>query len=85
MGEYLRNLHVFKSTGNVKEGQQYYNEQTEVTPEYSKFRDVVLAKKLPRKQLIQANTVLTESGSVEVKEYEESEVGLILSFVERGV
>lgn len=85
LGEYLRNLHVFKSTGNVKEGQQYYNEQTEVTPEYSKFRDVVLAKKLPRKQLIQANTVLTESGSVEVKEYEESEVGLILSFVERGV
>lgn len=85
LGDYLLNLHVFKSTGNVKEGQKYYIEQTEVTPEYSKFRDIVLAKKLPRKQLIQGNTVVTESGSVEVNEYEESEVGLILSYVERGV
>lgn len=85
LGEFLRDLHVLKCTGNVKEGQAYYVERTEVTSDYSKFRDIVLSKKLPRKQLIQGNTVLTDAGSVEVKEYDESEVGLILSYVDRAV
>lgn len=84
LGDFLHNLHVYKTTANVKEGVAFYNEITDVTPEYAKFRDVVLAKKLPRKQLIQANTFI-KGDDIEVREYEESEVGLIQSFVDRNV
>ena len=83
--DFLHKLHVFKTTANVKEGLAFYNDMTEVTEEFAKYRDVVLKKKLPRKQLIQANTILRDDGTVEVKEYEESEVGMIQSFVDRAV
>ena len=83
--EFLHKLHVYKTTANVKEGLEFYDDMTEVTEEFAKYRDVVLSKKLPRKQLIQANTVLSADGTVEVREYEESEVGMIQSFVDRAV
>lgn len=82
LGEFLNKLHVYKSTANVKEGVEFYSSMTEVTEDYGKFRDTVLSKKLPRKQIIQANT--TESDAkVDVKEYEESEVGMIQSYADR--
>ena len=49
------------------------------------LRQIILSKKLPRKQLIQANTFADASGQVEVREYEESEVGMIQSFADRNV
>ncbi|WPK25978.1 hypothetical protein PUMCH_003320 [Australozyma saopauloensis] len=82
--DFLHNLHVYKTTANVKEGTAFFNEMTEVTEEFAKFRDVVLKKKLPRKQLIQANTFLN-CDEVEVREYEESEIGMIQSFAEREI
>lgn len=82
--EFLHKLHVYKTTANVAAGLQFYGTMTDVTPEFAKFRDAVLRKKLPRKQLIQANTVLVD-GAVEVREYDELEVGMIQSFAERGV
>lgn len=85
LSDFLLSLHVFKSTGDVTQGVAYYNDMTDVTDEYSRFRDTILSKKLPRKQLIQANTFVEDSGSVEVREYEESEVGMIQSFAEREV
>ncbi|KAG7195808.1 uncharacterized protein KQ657_002193 [Scheffersomyces spartinae] len=85
LGDFLLNLHVFKATGNVIEGVAYYTDITEVTPEFSRFRDVVLAKKLPRRQLIQGNTFLGENGEFFVKEYEETEVGMIQSFADREI
>lgn len=85
LNDFLHKLHVFKTTANVKEGIAFYNDITEVTEEYAKFRDAVLSKKLPRKQLIQANTFLNEDGTVEVREYDESEVGMIQSFADRKV
>lgn len=85
LSDFLLKLHVFKTTADVEGGLAFYNDITEVTEEYAKFRDAVLKKKMPRKQLIQANTFLNEDGSVEVREYEESEVGMIQSFADRKV
>lgn len=85
LSDFLHKLHVYKTTADVKEGLSFYNDITGVTEEYAKFRDAVLSKKLPRKQLIQANTFLNEDGTVEVREYDESEVGMIQSFVDRNV
>ncbi|OBA22493.1 dipeptidyl-peptidase III [Metschnikowia bicuspidata var. bicuspidata NRRL YB-4993] len=83
--DFLHKLHVYKTTANVEEGLAFYGDMTDVTEEFAQYRDVVLRKKLPRKQLIQANTFLNADGTVEVREYEESEVGMIQSFVDRAV
>lgn len=82
LGDFLLKLHVYKSTGDVENGVAFYDEMTNVTEEYAKFRDVVLSKKLPRKQYIQANTILSQD-AIEVKEYDESETCMIQSYVDR--
>ena len=84
LGEFLKSLHVFKSTANAKDGIAYYTDITSVGPDFAKFRDVVLSKKLPRKQFIQANAV-DKGDDVVLIEYEESEAGMIQSFVDRKV
>ncbi|CAH6721066.1 probable dipeptidyl peptidase 3 [[Candida] jaroonii] len=80
LGDFLNKLHVYKSTANVSEGTAFYNSMTTVD-EMSKFRDVVLKQKLPRKQIIQANTFVGDE--IEVREYDESECGMIQSYVDR--
>lgn len=85
LGDFLSRLHVFKSTANVEEGVRFYNTITKVTKDYAKFRDTILSKKLPRKQLIQANSSVSSDNTVQVIEYEESEVGMIQSFYDRQV
>lgn len=86
LGEFLHNIHVFKSTANFKDGSAYYIGKTDVNEYFAKFRDTVLRKKLPRKQIIQGNTFVKEDGKeVEVKEYDETEVGLIQSYADRAV
>lgn len=82
IGEFLNKLHVYKCSGNVEEGSEFYVKQTSIPDELLKFRDIILKKKLPRKQLVQANTIV-ENGEVVCKEYEESCVGMIDSFAER--
>jgi dipeptidyl-peptidase III len=84
IGEFLNKLHVFKCSGDVVAGTKFFTEQTTIPSELLKFRDIVLAKKLPRKQLVQANTIVHEDGSIECREYEESSVGMIESFAQRG-
>ncbi|CAD1813394.1 Peptidase M49 family protein [Candida parapsilosis] len=85
LGDFLGQLHVYKSTANVTQGLKYYLEKSNVEDEYAKFRDVVIKEKKPRKILIQANTVLKEDGSVDLIEYEESETGMIESYFDRNV
>ncbi|GME96596.1 unnamed protein product [Ambrosiozyma monospora] len=80
--EYLQKLHVYKCSADVKAGSKFFIDQTTIPDEILKFRDVVLSKKLPRKQLVQANTFV-KGDKVEVKEYEETELGMIESFAER--
>ena len=52
----------------------------------TKVRDAVLAKKLPRKVFIQANTFLDEAtGKVTLKEYEPTLEQFVQSWVDRDV
>ncbi|GCE98094.1 hypothetical protein ZYGM_000674 [Zygosaccharomyces mellis] len=81
--DYLQHLHIYKSTADVENGSRYYNDRSQVTPDLIKLRDLVISKRLPRRQFVQANTVLTPDGEVELKEYDESPLGLIRSFIER--
>ncbi|CDO92836.1 unnamed protein product [Kluyveromyces dobzhanskii CBS 2104] len=80
--DYLTHLHIYKATADVENGVAFFQDRSQVDEELSKFRDLVIAKKLPRKQFIQANTVLS-GDKVIVNEYEESPLGMIQSFIER--
>ncbi|SCU87324.1 LADA_0E03334g1_1 [Lachancea dasiensis] len=84
MKDYLTSLHVYKSTGDVDRGSKYFLERSNVDSELAKFRQIVLEKKLPRRQFIQANTVL-EDGEVTLREYDSTPKGMLKSFVEREV
>ncbi|VVT46966.1 uncharacterized protein SAPINGB_P001476 [Magnusiomyces paraingens] len=84
VGDYLQKLHIYKTTADYANGSALYNEMTEVGPELAKFRDIVIKSKLPRKQFVQANTVI-EDGKVVFKEYESTPVGMIESFAARAV
>lgn len=86
VGEYLQKLHIYKTTADLANGSKLYNEMTEVTPELAQFRDIVIKSKLPRKQFVQANTVIDgATGKVVFKDYEASSVGLIQSFADRAL
>lgn len=85
LGDFLGQLHVFKCSGNRDAGVSYYVEKSDVGEEYAKYRDIVIKEKRPRKQLIQANTVLKDDGSIELVEYEESEAGMIQSYYDRNL
>lgn len=85
IGEFLRKLHLYKCSADSVAGIQFYNEATTVVPEIAKLKDVVLEKRLPRKQFIQGNTFIDADGNVEVREYQETVEGMIQSFLERGV
>ena len=83
MDAYLQKLHVLKATADVDAGTKMYSDITNVDEFFAdKVRPVVLAKKLPRKVFVQANTVL-EGGKVVLKEYESTPEGMIQSYADR--
>ncbi|AOA60636.1 GQ67_01822T0 [Komagataella phaffii] len=84
IGNFLQQLHILKCSADVNGLTKLYNSITTVTEEIAQFRDTILAKRLPRKQYIQGNTLLEDDTAV-VKEYAENEIGLIQSFVDRDV
>ncbi|KAF2197104.1 dipeptidyl-peptidase III [Delitschia confertaspora ATCC 74209] len=81
--EYLKKLHIYKSTADIENARKMYEEITSVEPFYeNKVRPAVLRKKQPRKVFVQANTV-ERDGKVELKEYEGNSKGMIESFADR--
>lgn len=82
IGHFLLQLQVYKATGNVEAAQKLFNHYSEVSEPWLSWRKIVLANKQPRKMFAQCNTFLKEGG-VELKSYEGSVEGLILSNVER--
>ncbi|PVI08461.1 dipeptidyl-peptidase III [Periconia macrospinosa] len=81
--DYLRKLHIFKSTADYESAKKLYDEITTVEPFYENMvRPAVLKNKTPRKVFVQANTV-EEGGKVALKEYEATPKGMIQSYTDR--
>ncbi|OAQ91911.1 dipeptidyl peptidase III [Purpureocillium lilacinum] len=88
VAKYLQKVHVYKSTADVETGTKFYVDMTTVDPDFwgTKVRKVVLENRQPRKVFVQATTSLDEaSGTVSIKHYEASPVGMIQSWVDRNL
>ena len=82
--DYLAHLHVYKCSADVEKGTKYFMDRSFVPKEIARFRDIVINKRLPRRQFIQPNTYLSND-KVVLKEYEETPIGMIQSFIERDL
>lgn len=82
IGDFLLKLQVHKSLGDLKEGSNLYLGYSEVTPEMLLLREIVMARKEPRKLLVQPH--LKDNGnSVELQTFPSTPEGMIASFVAR--
>lgn len=61
----------------------YYEELTKVDKDFLKWREVVVAHKLPQLLYVQPNTFLSDS--ISIKEYDATLEGIIKSWAERSV
>lgn len=84
IGDFLTRLQVFKATADIQRGQKLYDEFTAVPDDWLKLRDLVVAKRQPRKVFVQANTKLM-GDKVELVEYDATPEGIIQSFIERDL
>jgi len=87
IGEFLRKLQNHKATANYKEGKNMYDSLSQVSAtspygDFIKFREIVVARKQPRKMFVQAHTDLKDD-KVELQEFDASFEGIIKSFVAR--
>ncbi|SCV01984.1 LAMI_0G15016g1_1 [Lachancea mirantina] len=84
IAQFLHELHIYKCSGDQDRGTQFFLERSDVDGDLANFRSIVIEKKLPRRQIIQANTDLVND-EIKLKEYEESPSGMLQSFLDREV
>jgi dipeptidyl-peptidase III len=82
IGDLLVNLNVNKATANAKRGSEYYGNMTTVNDTYVRYREIVMARRKPRKQYVQPHTRIV-GDTVEVEEFAGSVEGVVKSFVTR--
>ncbi|KAI9100673.1 peptidase family M49-domain-containing protein [Phlyctochytrium arcticum] len=84
VGEFLQKLQIYKATADATGGLDFYTKSTSVSDQWTKWREIVLNQKQPRKMFLQGNT-FEKNGQVTFKEYPISLEGFIESFIERNV
>eukprot|EP00794_Sanderia_malayensis_P020439 gene20439-22454_t len=87
IGEFLKKLQNYKATANYSEGKAMYDNLSDVRSDspfgdFLEFRDIILARKQPRKMFVQAHTELN-GDTVTLEEFDASPAGVIQSFVKR--
>ena len=81
--KYLQKLHILKATADFEAAKSLYDDITDVDDLYENtIRPAVLAKKVPRKVFVQANT-FANGNEIELKEYPATSEGMIQSYAER--
>ncbi|MCJ1404909.1 hypothetical protein MMC11_008135 [Xylographa trunciseda] len=85
LGRLLLRLHIWRCTADVIACRPWFEALTKVDGIFAEWRKTVLATKMPRQILVQANTFLGEDGVVTLKEYDATVEGMVQSWAERGL
>ncbi|XP_020280552.1 dipeptidyl peptidase 3 isoform X2 [Pseudomyrmex gracilis] len=89
IGDFLLKLQVYKSMGDVESAKKMYERYSEVPNDgpypWARWRNIILARKEPRKIFVQSNTFIegSNSNNVVLKSYEPTFAGLIQSWIDR--
>lgn len=84
VAKFLVELMTYKATADVQAATTFYDDYTSVSEEFLKLREVVLAKKKPRKVFVQAHTYVDPAQQkVVLQEFADTPEGMIDSFVTR--
>ncbi|KAI0435545.1 dipeptidyl peptidase III [Xylaria telfairii] len=85
LGRMLHRIHVWKCTADVVACKQFYEPLSAVEWKEAVWRKIVVSKPEPAWKFVQANTMLTDDGKVQLKVYEENNAGIIQSFADRDL
>ncbi|KAJ5714472.1 dipeptidyl-peptidase 3 [Penicillium malachiteum] len=85
IGRMLCKIHIWHSTADINACRPFYEDLSTVDGQYETWRNIVIANKEPKWKFVQPNTFLKGGGTVELREYEASNVGVIQSFYERDI
>jgi len=83
VGRFLLSLQVHKSLGDVGQGAAMFGKYSEVPPEMLEMREIVMARKEPRKLLVQPVLEKDAAGAISLLAFDESAEGMIASFAKR--
>jgi dipeptidyl-peptidase-3 len=83
VGDFLLKLQVYKSLGDVENGSKLYNDLSVVPEDMLELRSIVMARKEPRKLLIQPYLKQPENKDVELVNFPLTTFGMVESFVAR--
>jgi dipeptidyl-peptidase-3 len=83
IGKFLKKLQLFKCTGDIAKARaMFIDHYSKMTPEILHWRDIVVARRKPRRILVLANSVLKDN-KVSLVTYPETPEGAVQSNIER--
>ncbi|EPS45026.1 hypothetical protein H072_992 [Dactylellina haptotyla CBS 200.50] len=85
LSDFLLKLHMFRSTANVKECREYYEELTEPSEQFLRWRHIIIANAAPPKLFVQDNTIINSDGEVVLLGYSPTLEDLVDSWVDRNI
>jgi dipeptidyl-peptidase-3 len=83
IGKFLLKLQVYKSLGDFAAGSKMFGSYSEVPADMAEIRSIVMARKEPRKLLVQGHMQPTADGGFDFKAFQSSPIGMINSFKTR--
>ncbi|KAJ5730069.1 dipeptidyl peptidase III [Penicillium malachiteum] len=85
IGQMLCKLHIWHLTAGIEACKSYYESLSTIDDVYESWRQIVVSNPEPKWKFVQPNTFLKEDGTVELREYEASNAGIVKSFYARNV
>lgn len=85
IGNFLLSLQTHKSLGDFEEGSKLYEKYSKVTDEMAELRSIVMARKEPRKLMVQPHLYVEDEdeSNVKIKSFSSTPAGIIESFQDR--
>jgi dipeptidyl-peptidase-3 len=83
IGQFLLALQVHKSLGDLAAGSALFEKYSAVPADLAEIREIVMARKEPRKLLVQPHLEADASGGVSLRTFPGSPAGMVESFVAR--